>query len=124
MLGDIRGRSRRFQERGAGLVGGRLRFLVHALFLQLRLNIGLDFVKRLYTGGLSFENLNDVIPVLGGDDIAGLFGLGGESKFFKFRNGLAAHDETQVAAVLRRSRILRVLFREFGEVRAAFNLLQ
>jgi hypothetical protein len=59
-----------------------------------------------------------VIPVLGGHQIADVFGLGGEYEFLEFRNGLATDDKAQLAAILGGPGVLRVLFGEFREITA------
>src|SRR5260221_7185260 len=100
--------------------------LAVVLFLLLAeelLDLRRGFVEGDRAARLVVDDLDDVIPELGGDDAADLSGLQLERDLVEFRNHLAFREGAQIAA-LRGAAVLRVLLRELGEVGAGLRLLQ
>ena len=83
-----------------------------------------DLFKRLDMRLLMLLHLYDVEPILGLHQIADLTRLQAEGGFFELRHGLPFYEVTQFAPLAGRTRIVGILFRQFGEIAAPFELLQ
>ncbi len=83
----------------------------------------LHFLEGLGASRLFFQHPNDMEAVLRLDQIRDLAGGESESCLFELRDGLSLSDPTQVAALVLRSRVLGILFRQVFELAALLDLL-
>src|SRR5713101_2485635 len=91
----------------------RLQPLLEDSFLFLGLQHGADLIADLVEsrrlGRAALEELDDVVPELGVDDLRDLLGWERKGGLRKLRNHLVARDEVQITALPGAARILRVL---------------
>src|SRR5207248_11353689 len=96
--------------------------VVPVLLQQLLLDRRLDLRERRQLRRLDrAERLDDVVTELRVDRMRDLTGLHQERGLVERRDGLTFRNR-QLAALVLRAWILRILLRELGEVRAVLNL--
>ena len=108
------------QQRVGRDFGGVLRLFLFDFAFDLALHLG----QRLDVSFLLVFDADDVEPVAALHQVAGLSLGERERRLFEFRNGAAAADPAQFAAVLGAAWIVGILRRQFREIAARLHLLQ